>query len=482
MSQDRLFIRLPKRPSAQLSWHRYPKLTGIPAPTLCPSMVETPLEVVEIILSILYRDTTTLSRCSLVSRDWLPFCRRWLFEEADLTIHGFRSVGGRHSRLFKFMELTSSTSPCTFTNFVQRLRIDSSFTPYHIAGLDTIDLPKLHSICITNSQAAGIPSYLLSAISTVFAERVDDLDIARVRFLTNKAMIKFICSFKNLEKLSLGSNFFVHFPLEGAPQADIHPDLRLAPNLRSLHISSGLVFLDDGTRGWLLEQLESGCKNLRKFEIECNDQALGIAEFPEFLAAISDRVEGVTLRTRSRKGPEEIKALFSSQDMEFPNLRLLCLNCRVSEVKAPSISGLNALPISLGREGMDITLNIEDAKKVDATLGRLIGSLKAPCLKKIVLTLSHRSSYGTCTAHTLKYISFPLFDKALAEKGPGSLPMLRAVEFIADGCTGRLEGGRCFVLRDIGMVVPIDADSETVTVAKFVPNLEGQKRCATFAI
>ncbi|KAF5338738.1 hypothetical protein D9611_013354 [Ephemerocybe angulata] len=443
-------------------------------------MVETPLEVVEIILSILYRDTTTLSRCSLVSRDWLPFCRRWLFEEVDLTIHGFRSVGGRHSRLFKFMEVTSNTSPCTFTNFVQRLRIDSSFTPYHIAGLDTIDLPKLHSICITNSQAAGIPSYLLSAISTVFAERVDDLDIAHVKFLTNKAMIKFICSFENLERLALGSNFFVDFPLDGAPQANIHPDLRLAPNLRSLHISSGLMFLDDGTHGWLLEQFKSGCKNLRKFEIECNDQALGIAEFPEFLAAISDRVEGVTLRTRSRKGPEEIQALFSrSQDLEFPNLRLLCLNCRVSEVKAPSISGLNALPISLGREGMDITLNIEDAKKVDATLGRLIGSLKAPCLKKIVLTLFHHSSYGTCTAHTLEYISFPLFDKALAEKGPGSLPMLRTVEFIADGCTGRLEGGRCFMLKDIGMDVPIDANSETVTVAK--ASRPGTERFETLA-
>ncbi|KAF6745678.1 hypothetical protein DFP72DRAFT_925522 [Ephemerocybe angulata] len=426
-------------------------------------MVGTLIDVVEPILSLLYRDTVTLASCSLVCREWVPYCRRWLFEDVDLTIRdGSRgAIGSRQARLYKFMDFTSTTqSPCSFTSSVERIQVDASFTPYQIAGLETIDLPKLHSLRIKPSPDP-IPSYLLSAISTAFAERVDDLDITGVKFSTVLAMIKFLCAFRRLKQLALGNNTVAH-DLE-----DIRLDFRLSPDLHSLRLSDDLGNMDPVAHKWLLDQLRSGCSNLKSFEPK-GRKVTGPEVYPDCLTAISERVEELKLHILEPKDAEALP-----YDLTFPNLRTMHLECRVCDVtsgKSPVSGGSAGSPdeIPVGntivKRGQILDMVNIFGVEVDVSLGILTALLKAPSLAKIAITLSHIESRNKtnedailCTAHTLPYISFQVFDNTLAKIGPKSLPMLQSVEFLVDGCLGRPEDERCFDvtwMADFAMPLP----------------------------
>jgi hypothetical protein len=83
---------------------------------------------------------------------------------------------------------------------------------------------------------------------------------------------------------------------------------------------------------------------------------------------------------------------------------------------------------------------------MDSVLGKLISSLDAPELTNIALTflpkVAGKWNEEVCPMHLLQSILFAELDKALVERRDSAktLPMLRSVEFLAEGCTERRKG------------------------------------------
>lgn len=252
-----------------------------------PTMSEAPLEIIEIILSHLRNDFPALTRCSLVRRDWVAICRQWLFRDVDVT--GYR-LTSRYARYQKFIDLTRGRVPPTFTRCVRRLQLDATLTPYHIAGFASISLPNLHSIRIKPCSTC-LPPYLLSAVSTVFSERIDDLDITGLVFPSPTALVQFLCAFPRLKQLSLGDNAFASTPTYGN-QLVVPPNLHLSSNLASLRISQELGIADSSVLSWVIGQLKKH-GSLKKLEYRANGW---FTVFPEeLLMGVTETVEELDL-------------------------------------------------------------------------------------------------------------------------------------------------------------------------------------------
>jgi hypothetical protein len=231
----------------------------------------------------------------------VAICRQWLFKNVDVT--GYR-LTSRYARYQKFIDLTRGKVQPTFIRCVRRLQLDATLTPYHIAGFASINLPNLHSIRIKPSSTC-LPPYLLSAVSTVFSERIDDLDITGLVFPTPTALIQFLCAFPGLKQLSLGDNAFASTLTHGNQLAIPH-NLRLSSNLTSLRISQELGIADPTILGWVIGQLKKH-GSLKKLEYRANgwftifpeDLLMGVAETVEELHLYFVSTDTTSLQRKS---------------------------------------------------------------------------------------------------------------------------------------------------------------------------------------
>ncbi|RXW20465.1 hypothetical protein EST38_g5388 [Candolleomyces aberdarensis] len=308
------------------------------------------------------------------------------------------------------------------------------------------------------------PFSLLNAVSTVFSERIDDLDITGLVFPSPTALVQFLCAFPRLKQLSLGDNAFASTPTYGN-QLVVPPNLHLSSNLASLRISQELGIADSSVLSWVLGQLKKH-GSLKKLEYRANGW---FTVFPEdLLMGVAETVEELDLYFVSTDTTS--LQLLCSPDLTFSNLQTLRLMCTLSQVELvsdwqglqpehlmdyehavdPSPHSSSSSPsLPLCRDGHDNDDFIIDTG-MDGVLGKLISSLSAPELTKIALTflpkVTGKWNEEVCTMHILRSILFGEFDKALVERNSANaLPMLKCVEFLAEGCTGGKGGdSQCF--------------------------------------
>ncbi|KAJ3548073.1 hypothetical protein NMY22_g1407 [Coprinellus aureogranulatus] len=380
-------------------------------PEASPTMaLEAPIEIVEIILLHLKDDIPALTRCSLVDRAWLSICRQLLFEGVDMT--GQRMTS-RHARFHKFMDLfekSTPNAPCTFSQYVQRLQIDPTFTPYQISGLATLDLPNLQDIRI-KAASVCVPAYLLAAVSTTFSEKIYRLDVTSLVFPTTSSLLEFLCGFPNLRELTLGDTSYLKAAWH-QPSAS----LRLSPHIRSLRLVQRLGTMKSELIDWVIDQIRAQEIKIKSYSFMPGGW-FG-PPLSSLLAAVAGTVEEMRVEFNHSDDIEDL----ASPNLRYPNLRNLSLIC------------------TLPKPFYKI-----DWEGINFKFGRLFPSLQAPELTSLSLAFkfSTKTGSGICPMHALLDARLDGLDDALSEGENESLSALHNVKFLVEYCGRHPRGYLC---------------------------------------